>query len=90
MNIPLGFQKWTPLLERMILELESSNPRGAFQLRRRRRSRCVLGRERRHGDATGKVLMKRKAEIYNLCSKGKMGIRYTIWLGDEDKFEHRQ
>ena len=29
-NVPLEFQKWTPLLEWMILELESSNPRGHF------------------------------------------------------------
>ena len=25
-NIPLGSQRWTPLLELVILELESSNP----------------------------------------------------------------
>ena len=27
-NVPLGFWRWSPLLEQMILELESSNPRG--------------------------------------------------------------
>ena len=30
MNVPLEFWRWMPLLERMILELESSNPRGHF------------------------------------------------------------
>ena len=30
MNVPLEFWRWMPLLERMILELESSNPRGYF------------------------------------------------------------
>jgi hypothetical protein len=48
----------------MILELESSNPKGALQLRRWRRSRAVLEREGRQGSATGKVLTERKAEIF--------------------------
>jgi hypothetical protein len=57
MNVPLGFRRWTPLLERMILELESSNPRGALQLRRWWRSRCVLEREGRQG---GKEMLQEK------------------------------
>jgi len=30
MNVPLGYRRWTPLAERVILELESSNPKGRF------------------------------------------------------------
>ena len=53
-NVPLGFQERTPLLELAVLELESSNPRGALRLRGWRQSRFVLELKRRQGDAMGK------------------------------------
>jgi len=69
-NVPLGSRRWTPLLERMILEFKSSNPRGLLQLRRWRRSWCVLERGGRQGGATGKVLTKEKAEIFITFARG--------------------
>ena len=29
-SVPLGSRRWMPLLERVVLELESLNPRGCF------------------------------------------------------------
>ena len=53
-DVLLGSRRWMPLLERVVLELESLNPRGMHQLRRWRQSRFVLELKRRRGGATGK------------------------------------
>ena len=60
----MGSRRWVPLLEQMILGLESSNPRGALCLQKWWQSRCALERKRRQGSATGKVLTEKKAEIF--------------------------
>ena len=53
-SVPLGSRRWMPLLERVVLELESLNPRGVHRLRRWRQSRFILELKRGRGGATGK------------------------------------
>ena len=82
LNVPLESQIWTPLLERVVLELESSNPStgdgGASVFLNKRGGREVL-QER--------YQRERETEIFIIFAQGQNGIRRVVCLEDKDLFE---
>ena len=82
LGVPLKSRRWMPLLERMVLELEFSNPSAGGG-----RAGVFLNKRGGREVLQERYQWERETEIFIIFAQGQNGIRRAVCLEDKDLFE---